>query len=120
MIKVPSFEHYESLLPHGKYQLREPSIPDSTNSSLIANNLDLIILPGVGFTKDCARLGHGKGYYDDYIIKIDDKADQEGYQKPSLVAVGLEEQLLSSIPVENHDRILDVVILNDKLFRKDQ
>lgn len=38
---------------------------------------ELIIVPGVAFDEKLSRLGHGKGYYDNYISKYQSWALQK-------------------------------------------
>lgn len=44
----------------GAYNISEPVGSDYVSIS----DIDLVIVPGVGFTTDGCRLGRGKGYYD--------------------------------------------------------
>jgi 5-formyltetrahydrofolate cyclo-ligase len=70
-------------------------------------DLDLIILPGLGFDTEGNRLGQGKGYYDRFIARMALGSDK----LPYLVAVGLDCQLVESIPFRDHDRPMYRVLL---------
>ena len=56
--------------------------------------LDILIIPGLAFTKQGDRLGYGGGYYDRYLPLC---------TKAHKVALAFEQQILDSIPTETHD-----------------
>ena len=66
------------------------------------DEIDVIIVPGVAFTKKGARMGRGKGFYDKYL-------SQDGVRALK-IGVCYSEQLVDEIPIEPHDVTMDVVI----------
>ena len=50
------------------YSLSEIYFQVENEESLV--NIDLIIVPGLAFSKEKYRLGQGKGYYDTFFKKI--------------------------------------------------
>ncbi|MGM9567544.1 MAG: 5-formyltetrahydrofolate cyclo-ligase [Clostridia bacterium] len=64
--------------------------------------LDAVIVPGVGFDKNGARLGFGGGFYDRYLPRT-----REECQK---IAVCYELQLLENVYPEPHDFPMDFII----------
>jgi 5-formyltetrahydrofolate cyclo-ligase len=123
MIEVLSISEIQNFQPHGKYKLREPPIPCSTDKQQLAfdaGGLDLIILPGMAFTSKCERLGHGKGFYDTFISRHSEWSKANNKRIPFLIAIGCTAQLVDSIPTEPHDKALDAVIINDTLYRNNQ
>lgn len=69
---------------------------------------DIIIVPGLGFTKDGRRLGRGKGFYDRYL------------ESSSAVKVGIafDHQLESDIPTDDHDVLMDFVVTDKNIYKK--
>ncbi len=65
-------------------------------------DIDLMVVPGVAFTSGGSRLGRGKGYYDKYLSR-------KGF-RAFCVGVCYAHQLLAELPVEPHDRAMDMVI----------
>ena len=67
-----------------------------------AEEIDLMVVPGVAFTRAGDRLGRGKGYYDRYLSR-------EGF-RAYCVGVCYEHQVVDELPVEPHDRRMDEVV----------
>lgn len=82
----------------GSYGILEPDI--SRSGEVQPEDLDLIIVPAIAFTKEGNRLGQGGGYYDRLLIKT----------KAVTVGVGYDFQLFGELPVEPHDCRLNYVI----------
>lgn len=90
-------------LKENKYGIPEPIAYNSKDKI----SFDLIIVPGVGFTKKGVRLGMGKGYYDRFFQK----------NKTSLrIALAFEEQILDSIPKDNYDENVDVIVTDEQIY----
>ena len=64
--------------------------------------LDLVVVPGVAFTRDGKRLGQGGGYYDRFLPRV----------RPDCVVVGVcfAEQIVDALPAEPHDRQMSRVV----------
>ncbi|KAL5463438.1 hypothetical protein EMCRGX_G032333 [Ephydatia muelleri] len=104
MLRVHSFEDYNTL-PLNKWNISQPESCDGREEGVSAG-LDLILVPGLAFTKDGVRLGRGKGYYDSYIARC-----LEAGLKPHLLSLSFSCQLCENIPVTDRDRNVDRVIL---------
>ncbi len=65
---------------------------------------DISITPGVAFTKQGARLGYGRGYYDRWF------ANNEVKKK---IGICYEEQILDELPTEITDVMLDQIITDN-------
>ena len=98
---LPDREWYFPLveLVAGSWGIREPG-PGCPE--LHAGEMDLIVLPGAAFTRDGKRLGYGGGFYDTLLA-----GPAAGVP---LAGVCFPCQLLDDLPMEAHDRHVDMVI----------
>jgi 5-formyltetrahydrofolate cyclo-ligase len=64
--------------------------------------LDVVVVPGLGFTADGRRLGQGGGHYDRFLPRL----------RPGCVTIGVAfaEQVVDDLPTEPHDVRLDLVV----------
>ncbi|VDN31835.1 unnamed protein product [Gongylonema pulchrum] len=68
--------------------------------------LDLVIVPGVAFSTDGRRLGHGKGYYDRFLASHRQKYNSA----PVTVGVALKHQMVPDVPTTATDYLIDHVL----------
>ncbi len=108
-----SFAPYDAnteLVPN-KWGIAEPS----TSEVISPTNFDVVFVPLVGFSKDCFRLGMGKGFYDrTFSFKIFNRRSS-----PMLVGLAHESQLVDSFPLESWDVRLDAVATERHIYRPD-
>jgi len=57
-------------LQRGSWSIPEPM--KHCNVRKKDHHFDLLIVPGIAFTKDCYRIGYGRGFYDKFIAKLPD------------------------------------------------
>ncbi|XP_067023212.1 5-formyltetrahydrofolate cyclo-ligase-like isoform X3 [Acropora muricata] len=100
MVKLDSMEDFFSL-PLTSWNIRQPAEDDEREEALLSGGLDLIVVPGLGFTKHGLRLGRGKGYYDNYIKKCIDNSER----KPYLVGLAFSTQICDDLPVTERDMV---------------
>lgn len=75
--------------------------------------VDVAVVPGVAFDPSCNRLGHGRGYYDAFLSRL--ALQRSAAQLPPATTIGLalQQQLVTAIPMSDHDVKLDCVCLPD-------
>jgi 5-formyltetrahydrofolate cyclo-ligase len=64
---------------------------------------DLVLVPGLAFDRQGARLGHGAGCYDRTF-------PNDGGPAVRLCGVAYEVQIEDSIPTASHDRVMDAIV----------
>lgn len=99
---LKKFSGMEDMCP-GCFGILEPKPHCEVYPEGKYREIDIIMVPGVGFDRAGRRLGRGKGYYDRLLPLL-------GALK---VGVCFGFQLMDEIPVQPHDAIMDMV-LSDK------
>lgn len=87
-------------LVEGRWNLREPQ-PD-TQRLISLEQIDLLLIPGLAFSPAGARLGRGGGFYDRVLASPKLRAHRVG--------ICFQEQLFDELPLEAHDREVELVI----------
>ena len=104
--------HMESLeeMVVGKWNILEPPKESWGNpeKEVTPEELDMIMVPGVGFDRDGGRMGNGQGYYDRTMEKV----------RPDcfLIALCYESQLFDNILVAPHDVYMDKVVTEKEVY----
>lgn len=89
---------YERTRMHlGAFHIEEPDGDEVVDPM----SMDLIIVPAVALDRSGNRLGRGRGFYDRLL----------GLTRATTLGVGYDFQLIADgVPVDSHDRVLDIVI----------
>ncbi|HHC24549.1 MAG TPA: 5-formyltetrahydrofolate cyclo-ligase [Desulfobacterales bacterium] len=74
------------------------------------DRLDIAIIPGVAFDEKGARVGSGQGYYDRLIPKLPVTTRK--------VALALESQIIQQVPMQSHDKHVDIIITDKRIIYK--
>lgn len=100
-------------MPRAPWGAAQPATPDDREDALAdpaRPGLDLIIVPGLGFTRGGDRIGHGRGYYDRFLRECRCRARQLQQRPPIAIGLALRAQLCDALPVTEHDERLDAVL----------
>jgi 5-formyltetrahydrofolate cyclo-ligase len=74
------------------------------------DEIDLFVIPGLAFDRECGRLGYGKGYFDSLLSRARPDA--------LLAAVAFECQLFDAVPMLPHDVRVDIVVTEFNAYRR--
>lgn len=84
------------------YGIKEPVGNDICKES----DIDVVIVPLIGFDEKGNRLGRGKGYYDRFLKKT----------KALKIAVGYECQKVDNLIYDENDVKMDMIITEKKIY----
>jgi 5-formyltetrahydrofolate cyclo-ligase len=94
----------------GKWNILEPPRErwGDPGKEMQPEELDLVIVPGVGFSRDGGRMGNGQGYYDRLLQRV----------RPDCPLIGLcyESQLFDNLIVDAHDVFMDKVVTERAVY----
>jgi 5-formyltetrahydrofolate cyclo-ligase len=96
----------EAELEPGRLGVREPS----NSSDLIpVDQIDLFVVPGLGFTRDGKRLGRGGGYYDATLRAASARSRRVG--------LAFNDQIVLGMPTNGDDVDMDLVVTEAESLR---
>ena len=94
----------------GKWKILEPPRErwGEAGKEIAPEEIDLVIVPGVGFSRVGGRMGNGQGYYDRLLERV--RPDCK------LIALGYECQLFDDLIVSPHDVFMDKVVTEAAVY----
>ncbi|MFH2067704.1 MAG: 5-formyltetrahydrofolate cyclo-ligase [Pseudomonadota bacterium] len=85
--------------------------PDPQRCKVVPiDSIDIAIIPGIAFDEKGGRIGTGKGYFDHFIPKLPITARK--------VSLAFEDQLIQQVPMESHDKYVDIIITEKRVIYK--
>ena len=112
---------------YNSWGLSEPVL--ETSELVDGNTIDGFLIPALAFDKKGARLGRGKGYFDNYLSRFaetDTDADRDVRQAVALpsglhlktkIGIAFDDQILSEdLVTEAHDITMDIVLSESRLL----
>lgn len=85
----------------GAFGIRSVNLNEKTYMD--TENIDVVIVPAVAYNNYGARLGMGRGFYDRFLSKT----------AAVKIGVALSCQMISEIPSEKHDVVVDYVVTTE-------
>ena len=101
-VEIQSLDTCMTTTPVG---VREPDVGQPIPIEFI----DLVLVPGLGFSPTGARIGRGGGFYDRFLAL----ASFEG----TTCGLAFEEQVLESLPMLPHDQRLNMLVTDTGIRR---
>lgn len=71
--------------------------------------VDLVLVPALAYSKDGHRLGRGLGFYDRFLTEFNFRGTSCGF--------GFDFQLADSLPIEAHDARLKMLVTEGRVLR---
>lgn len=101
-IETGLYEGDNSLVT-GAYGVREPAV------SVFEDSIDIAVVPGAVFDKNCSRAGYGKGYYDRFLKKS---------SMGIIIGFAFECQVVDILFTEPHDVPCNLLITENNIYRR--
>ena len=89
----------------GMWNISEPLVERCAKVDAL-EEIDFILLPGVAFGRDGARLGYGGGFYDKLLSRLTHRL--------TLVAGAYAMQVIEGIPQEDNDRKVEWLVTENE------
>lgn len=104
----------------GAFGVPEPAIRTQGESGLPLP--DVVLVPGLAFDQLGNRLGYGKGYYDRFLARLtgsgnDARQTTASGNKPVLIGLAYEFQVVDSIPRDPWDIPMDIIATECGIIR---
>ncbi|MFZ5833739.1 MAG: 5-formyltetrahydrofolate cyclo-ligase [Planctomycetota bacterium] len=87
----------------------KPALHGQPDHAVALEEIELILVPGLGFDRRGGRLGQGRGYYDRFLRRLP-------LQTPK-IGLAFECQLVEEVPMGAMDTPVDAVVTEAAIYR---
>lgn len=85
--------------------------PDPSRCKVVPIDcIDIAFIPGVAFDEKGGRIGTGNGFYDRFVPKLPVTTRK--------ISLAFEEQIIQQVPMESHDKYVDIIITDKRIIYK--
>ena len=106
ILQLSKLNSFDDLEPK-TFGILEPK--DGKIKKFDANELGLVIVPGIAFDENGHRIGYGYGYYDRFLRKLN--------KNKTKIGLCYDFQLVDKIPEEKHDVPMDIIITEKRIVK---
>jgi len=99
-MRISKIEDFEKDLQPGMFNILEPKI--NLRKDELYKKLEMIVVPGLIFSKQGYRIGYGGGFYDKFLSKIKDDVMKIG--------ITFSPFIVDKLPVDKYDLPVDLII----------
>jgi len=107
-LRLFKVEDIDKDLVSGQRDVLEPD--QARCKSVPVESVDIAVIPGIAFDEKGGRIGTGDGYYDRFIPTLSATTRK--------VALAYEDQVVSQVPMESHDKHVDIIITEKRIIYK--
>lgn len=107
IMKFAQVKNLNEDLESGYYTILEPK--NNLRSGIDHNKIELVITPGVAFSKDKYRTGYGGGFYDKFFASLK--------SNPLKLALSYDFQIIDEIPINEFDIPVDIIITEKQIIK---
>ncbi len=94
-----------------RYGILEPAVP--TRALVRAQDLDLVLMPVVGFDEMGHRIGMGGGYYDRSLEFLQHR---HFWRKPHVIGLAYDFQKITALPRDSWDVALNAIVTDQAVY----
>ena len=107
-VQLMKVDHPDKDLVKGPRKILQPD--PSRCKAIPIDRIDISIVPGIAFDEKGGRLGTGGGYYDRLLPRLSITTRK--------VSLAFEDQVIAQVPMEPHDRFIDIIITEKRNIYK--
>jgi 5-formyltetrahydrofolate cyclo-ligase len=107
-MELKKVDNLEKDLVPGPRDILQPD--ESRCKDVPIDKIDIAIIPAVALDEKGGRIGSGNGYYDRLIPRLAITTRK--------VALAFEAQIVPQVPIESHDRHVDIIITENRVIYK--